>query len=69
MRDLFQLVMQAERLLAPGGVLALECGEAQAEALVRHVRARPWAEASRVIHDLADRPRGVLSVRNGSADH
>ena len=69
MRDLFQLVMQAERLLAPGGVLVLECGEAQAYALVRHVRAQPWAGAPRVIHDLAGRPRGVLSVRKNNRDY
>ena len=72
LRDLFQLVTQAQRLLAPGGVLALECGEEQAAALSRHVRARPWAGAVRVVHDLAGRPRGILSVRkdlHGSADH
>ncbi|MDP3703180.1 MAG: peptide chain release factor N(5)-glutamine methyltransferase [Candidatus Omnitrophota bacterium] len=66
MRDLFQLVLQAERLLAPGGMLALECGEEQAEALLRHVRIQPWAGSARIIDDLAGRPRGVLSLRKDS---
>jgi release factor glutamine methyltransferase len=66
MRDLFQLVTQAERLLAPGGMLALECGEEQAAELSRHLRTRPWAAAVRVVHDMAGRPRGVLAMRKDS---
>ena len=68
MRDLFQLVAEAERLLAPGGLLALECGEEQAAELWRHIRARPWAAAVRVVHDLAGRPRGVLTFRSDYGD-
>ena len=68
MRDLSQLVARAERLLAPGGVLALECGEAQAGELSRHVRGQSWAEAVRGINDLAGRPRGVLAVRSDYGD-
>jgi len=63
MRDLSQLVTQVPRLLAPGGWLVLECGEAQPVQLLRDLQRTPWAESIQVVHDLAGRPRGVMAVR------
>ena len=63
MRDLSQLVTEVPRLLSPGGVLVLECGEDQAAPLSGDLRACPWVDSVEVIHDMAGRPRGVLSIR------
>lgn len=51
------------RLLAPEGVLALECGETQVAVLARAARALGWVEQASPLHDLAGRPRGVLVTR------
>ena len=63
MRDLLQLISEAPRVLRPGGVLALECGEEQVGPLVDRAAAAAWVEAVRPLHDLAGRPRGVLCTR------
>ena len=60
MRVLFQLITKIPRLLAPGGVLAFECGEEHANKLARTVAARGWANTVTLLHDLTGRPRGVL---------
>ncbi|MBI3330848.1 MAG: peptide chain release factor N(5)-glutamine methyltransferase [Candidatus Omnitrophica bacterium] len=65
MRDLGTLVAQAPRLLAPGGILALECGEEQAAPLAAAVTAAGWAQGVRLLRDLAQRPRGVLMMKVG----
>lgn len=66
MRDLSQLVTEVPRLLSPGGVLALECGEDQASKLSRDFQTRAWVDSVQVIHDMAGRPRGILGVRAAS---
>jgi len=66
MRDLSQLIRDAQRLLAPDGVLTLECGEEQAAQLLSHLQSAPWAKSTQVLHDLAGRPRGIVSVRAAS---
>ena len=66
MRDLSQLVIDAQRLLAPGGLLVLECGEEQAAQLSSDLQMRPWWGSIHLVHDLAGRPRGIVSVRAAS---
>ncbi len=56
------LVPQAARLLAPGGLLALEFGEGQAESLAAIVAAEGFG-ACRLHADLGGRPR-VLCARS-----
>jgi len=63
LRGLLQLVERAPRHLAPGGILALECGEEQVHALTRMVQRAAWAASVEPLNDLAGRPRGVLAVR------
>ncbi len=56
-------IAAAQRLLEPGGWLACECDERQADALTRAVRvALPIGEMT-ILVDLAGRPRGVVAVR------
>ncbi|MBI2104751.1 MAG: peptide chain release factor N(5)-glutamine methyltransferase [Candidatus Omnitrophica bacterium] len=62
MRDLSELMRQAPRLLAPGGVLALECGEEQTAPLAA---AAGWARDVSPLRDLAQRPRGILAIKAG----
>ncbi len=57
---LWQVIEQAPRVLAPEGILALECGEEQAGILSQAVAARAWVKAVAGIADLAGRPRGLL---------
>ena len=57
------IMTQAERLLTPGGILVLECGEEQVDALARHAAALGWVTTVRPLHDLAGRPRGILVTR------
>ena len=64
MRDLSHIMREAERLLTPGGLLALECAESQVARLTEMARAAGWAQRIRALHDLAQRPRGVLVVRS-----
>ena len=60
MRVLFQLMALAPRLLAAGGIMALECGEEQVTQLLRAVQGSPWVASVKAVHDLAGRPRGIL---------
>ncbi|MBI3088546.1 MAG: peptide chain release factor N(5)-glutamine methyltransferase [Candidatus Omnitrophica bacterium] len=57
-----RLLMDAERLLAPGGSLMMECAESQAEALRASAEGLSWAAEASVGNDLAGRPR-IVSVR------
>lgn len=57
------LMADAPRVLTPGGLLALECGEDQAELLVRLARALAWVAEAISFDDLSGRPRGVLIFR------
>ena len=68
MRVLSQLVAQVPRLLAPGGILALECAEEHAGELARAVAARGWASTASPLHDLTERPRGVLVIKRDDAE-
>ena len=54
------LLADASRLLLPGGVMVLECGETQVETLLAMAAAQSWVEQGHPLRDLADRPRGVL---------
>ncbi len=58
-----RLLAHAPRLLAPGGVVCLECAEPQAAVLQAEAQAAPWVSRAEVIRDLAGRPRGVWVVR------
>ncbi len=63
LRDLLHILSDAPRLLSPGGLLAMECGETQVDALVRVSRPLPWLAEVETVRDLAGRPRGILAVR------
>ena len=63
MQVLVHLMAHAPRLLAPGGILALECGEEQVDELMRAASTSSWIDTARPLHDLAGRPRGVLMTR------
>jgi release factor glutamine methyltransferase len=60
LRDLLQVIDEAPRLLRPGGLLALECGEEQVDQLVKVASAASWVAQVTPLHDLAARPRGLL---------
>ena len=62
-RDLLHLIAEAPRVLRSGGVLALECGEAQVEALGRAAASQPWVQTVRSLHDLGGSPRGILITK------
>jgi release factor glutamine methyltransferase len=62
---LAQVLAEAPRVLRPGGVFALECGEEQVERLARLAAEAVWVEAAKPIRDLAGRPRGMLITRRG----
>ncbi len=53
-----RIVPELPRLIAPGGMAALEIGHRQADAVTAMVRATGLAAALR--HDLAGRPRAVI---------
>ena len=63
MQGLGEVMARAPQVLAPDGVLVLECGEEQAPALVRTARGAAWVRTASLLRDLAGRPRGVLIVR------
>ena len=63
LRDLMQVLADAERVLVPGGLLVMECGEDQVEPLVRLARAKTWVASATPVQDLAIRPRGVVIWR------
>jgi release factor glutamine methyltransferase len=59
-----RLIAGSPSILAPGGILALEIGETQGEAVLSMLRQDPlWTQAS-VHQDLAGRDRVVLAVRS-----
>ncbi len=66
MRDLRTLIAEAPRVLRPGGVLALECGEEQAAELLALARSARWVATATALADLAGRPRGILVHRTRS---
>ena len=57
------LMAEAPRVLRPGGVFALECGEDQVADLQRRADGGAWAHAAETVHDLAGRPRGLILTR------
>lgn len=59
MRDLLQLMAEAPRVLQPGGLLVMECGEEQVGPLRGAGGSTCW-QAATPVHDLAGRPRGIL---------
>jgi release factor glutamine methyltransferase len=66
MRELRELIAQAPRMLAQGGVVVLECGEEQVGVVMRAASASPWVKTASPIADLAARPRGVVIRRHDS---
>ncbi len=66
MQELAHLITETPRVLRPGGILALECGEDQVEALLRVAGTARWVESARPLHDLAARPRGISVTRRAS---
>ena len=64
LREVARLLEQLPRHLEPGGILAVECGEDQADCVAEMARASAWSRSIRVLSDLASRPRGVLIIRN-----
>jgi release factor glutamine methyltransferase len=58
-----RLLDEASRLLAPGGIVVLECGEDHVAPLMRSARARSWAATVAPLRDLAGRPRGLMVAR------
>jgi release factor glutamine methyltransferase len=67
LEDLRELVERAPEFLVPGGLLALELAEARAAEVHAWLDgAREWRE-SRVVDDLAGRPRVLLARRSPSA--
>jgi len=63
LRDLMRVMADAGRVLAPGGLLVMECGEDQVEPLARLARANVWVADVIPVQDLATRPRGVVISR------
>ena len=64
MRDLLSLMAEAPRLLRPGGILVLECGEEHVPVLIRTASQRSWVRRASQVDDLTGRPRGLLITRN-----
>ena len=60
MAALTVLLDEGARLVSPGGVVVLECGEEHVELLARRAADAAWVRAVWPIDDLAARPRGVL---------
>lgn len=63
MQELRALMAQVPRVLASGGVVALECGEDQVEPMRRRAHAASWVETATALTDLAGRPRGIVLTR------
>jgi release factor glutamine methyltransferase len=60
---LHRLVDGASGVLRPGGILALEIGSGQAQAMVERIRSREGWEAPVVLRDLSGRDRIILATR------
>jgi len=58
-----RLLMDAQRLLSPGGWLWMECAESQAQTLRACAAGCAWAAEASVASDLAGRPRIVGARR------
>jgi release factor glutamine methyltransferase len=63
-----RLVQDAPFVLAPGGLLALEVGVGQSDAVSRWIRGVAGLEAPVVLRDLAGRDRMVLVTRSGTVE-
>ncbi len=63
LRAIEVLLRQVPEALAPGGILALECGETQVEPLRLQCAAAFWVQRVDPIQDLAGRFRGILAQR------
>ena len=60
LRDLLQLMEEVPRVLRPGGLLALECGEEQVDPLLQVASEKASVEQVTPLRDLTARPRGIL---------
>ncbi len=58
-----RLIDEGARLLAPGGLLALELGEGQGEEVRRRLEANPAYRGARIRFDLAGKARMALARR------
>jgi release factor glutamine methyltransferase len=63
MQPYAHLLAEAPRVLRPGGVFVLECGETQVEPLERKAKGMGWTSAVEPIRDLTGRLRGLLLTR------
>jgi len=62
LRDLARVLEEAPRLLAPDGLLVMECGEEHVPVLVQRLRQSTWVRRATPLDDLAGRARGVLAI-------
>lgn len=60
LRDIRQLVAEAEQHLMPGGMLIIECGESQVPVLCDELKSASYFHAVEPVYDLAARPRGLI---------
>ena len=58
-----EIMTQAGRLLAPGGLLVMECGEEHVERLVRSAETTAWVKTAQPLRDLTGRLRGMRVSR------
>ncbi len=63
MRDLRRLLDEMPRVLKPGGIAVLECGEEQVSPLAEAAASAGWTETVTPLQDLGGRPRGLLAIR------
>ncbi|MCK4547559.1 MAG: peptide chain release factor N(5)-glutamine methyltransferase [Candidatus Eisenbacteria sp.] len=56
-----ELVSAAPGILKPGGILAMEIGETQGDAVVSLLRAGSFWRSTEIVNDLTDRPRVVVA--------
>jgi release factor glutamine methyltransferase len=63
LRDVAELIADAPRVLRPGGLLVMECGEDQALRVLELAQHAGWVHQARELRDLSDRPRGVMLTR------
>ncbi len=63
MRDLRALLERVPRIMNPGGIVVFECAEEQVDELLRMGQTLEWIARVSPLHDVAQRPRGVLIHR------
>lgn len=63
LEHLFAILFKAERLLVPGGLLLMEMGCTQGNALLQKTASSPAWRACNVIQDLAGLPRVLHAIR------